>query len=99
MLNKSACQKLSTLKPPTKCASIKIMQALIIKRKRPRVRMVAGKVSNISNGFTNPSSKERTTATISAVNISLIKIPGSIYASIKTFTAHTNILSNHFCIS
>jgi hypothetical protein len=98
MLNKRACQKLSTLKPPTKCASIKIMQALITNRNRPSVRIVAGNVSNTNNGFTNPSNKESTTATIRAVNMSLIKIPGSMYASIKTFTAHTNILSNHFCI-
>lgn len=78
MLNNKACQKLSTLNPPTKCASIKIIQALITKRKSPSVRMVAGNVSKTSNGFITASKKERTTATISAVNISLISMPGNM---------------------
>lgn len=99
MLKRRACQKLSTLKPPTKCASIKIMHAFITNKNIPSVRIVAGNVSSTNNGLINASNKESTTATISAVNMSLIKIPGSIYASIKTFTAHTKILSNHFCIS
>ena len=78
MLNNKACQKLSTLKPPTKCASIKIMQALITNRKIPSVSMVAGRVNNISNGFINESKNESTTATISAVNMLLISMPGKM---------------------
>lgn len=78
MLNSSACQKVSILKPPTKCASIKIIQALMIKRNKPSVSKVAGKVSNTINGFINASRKDSTTATMTAVNMLLISMPGKI---------------------
>ena len=76
-----------------------MIQALITKRKRPSVRIVAGKVSIISRGFTIASSKDSTIATIIAEKKSTILIPGKIYASIKTFTEHTSTLKNHFCIT
>lgn len=78
MLKSRACQKLSTLKPPTKCASIKIIHALIIKRNKPSVSIVAGNVSSTSSGFINASKKDNTTATISAVNMLLISMPGKM---------------------
>mgnify|MGYP003402225674 FL=1 len=75
------------------------MAALITNRKRPSVKMVAGRVSIMRSGFTIASSNDSTTATIIAVKKSTIAIPGKIYASTKTFTEQTNTLKNHFCIT
>ena len=71
-----------------------MMHAFITNRNRPRVKMVAGKVSNINNGFIIASRKANTSATITAVKIKLLRIliPGKIAASIKTFTVVINIL-------
>jgi hypothetical protein len=75
------------------------MPALITKRKRPRVKIVAGSVSIIRSGFTIASSKDKTIATITAEPKSVISTPGKIISSIKTFTEQTNTLKNHFCIA
>ena len=58
--------------------------------------MVAGKVNRINRGFMNASSKERTTAIISAVKKSLIDTPGKMNSRINTLTEQTNILNIHF---
>ena len=98
ILNKRACQKLSILKPSTKCAPIIIMKAFITKRKRPSVNIVAGNVSRINKGFTTASSIASTKANSKAVKISAITIPGRIYASINTFTVVINILIKNFMV-
>ncbi len=94
MLKSIAAQKLSTLKPCTKCASSKIIHALITKRNSPKVSRVTGKVNKISKGFIIASNTASMSATITAVIILLLTIsmPGNIAASIKTLTAVINIL-------
>ena len=98
MLKSRAYQKLSTLKPCTKCASINIMQALITKRNKPRVRIVAGKVNSISNGLMKASSNASTKATTMAVKKLLFTIctPGKMYASTKTFTVVISTFNKNF---
>jgi len=96
MLNNNAYLKWSTVKPFTKCASIRIMHALITNRKRPSERMVAGSVNKINNGLMNESSRERTTATAIAVKISRMCTPGNIFARMKTFTVVINIFNRYF---
>ena len=98
MLKSRAYQKLSTLKPCTKCASIKMMQALITKRNNPSVSMVAGSVSRISRGFINASSSDSTKATTIAVKKLLFTIstPGSMYASINTLTVVISTFNKNF---
>jgi hypothetical protein len=61
--------------------------------------MVAGRVNMMRSGFTIASSKDKTTATITAVPKSVIVTPGKIISSIKTFTEQTSTLKNHFCIT
>ena len=65
------------------------------KRNKPNVKIVAGNVSSINNGFTTASNKERIMATNIAEKISLMATPGSIDASIKTLTEQTNTLKSH----
>ena len=54
------------------------MQALMTKRKKPSVKIVTGNVNNINKGLMAASKIDNTVATINAVNISLISIPGNI---------------------
>jgi hypothetical protein len=58
--------------------------------------MVAGSVSKIISGLITTSKTDRTTATNNAVYIFFTSILGKILASIKTFTAQTNILRSQF---
>lgn len=67
MLNMKAVKNPDTLKPSTKFPASIIITALIINKKNPREKMVAGKVKRINKGLTNIFSKEITTATTSAV--------------------------------
>ena len=60
--------------------------------------MVAGKVSSINKGFTIASRIANTMATVSAVYISAICIPGRIDARINTFTAVISILIKNFMV-
>jgi hypothetical protein len=96
MLNKTAYQKPSILNPFIKYPVAKMMQALMTNKNKPSVRMVTGKVNIINRGFTVASKIASTIATISAVKISLITIPGSICARINALTAVINILIKNF---
>jgi hypothetical protein len=100
MLNNKAYQKPSTLNPCTKWASSKMMQALITNKKSPRVKMVAGNVSKISNGFITASSTANTNATNIAVTILLFSIatPGRMAANINTLTVVMRILYKKFIV-
>lgn len=73
-----------------------MMIALITKRKRPNVRMVAGSVSNINNGFTSASSIASTKATTMAVKKFEMSTPGRISARKKAFTAIIKTLNKKF---
>ena len=96
MLNKTAYQKPAILKPSTKYSAAKMMQALITNKNIPRVSMVTGKVRIISSGFMVASKTASKIATISAVKISLISIPGSMCARINALTVVINIFSKNF---
>lgn len=91
MLNKKACQKPAILKPSIKYPAVKMMEALITNKNKPSVRMVTGKVSIINSGFTVASKIASIIATISAVKILLISIPGSMFARINALTVVINI--------
>ncbi len=67
ILNSKAVQKLLTVNPPTKLSARRMMQALITKRNKPNVKIVAGRVNKTSNGFTKILSNPKTAATITAV--------------------------------
>lgn len=66
-LKSSAHQILSTVKPEIKLSASRIINALIIKRKRPKVKMVTGNVKMISIGLTIKFKRLNTMATIMAV--------------------------------
>ncbi len=66
-LNNRAHHILSTEKPAMRLSASNMMMALIIKRKRPNVRIVTGKVNIIRIGLTMKFNKLNTTATIMAV--------------------------------
>jgi len=67
ILNKNAVQNESIEKPPTISLQIKMMIALIIKRNKPSVNIVTGKVNITIMGLINRFKSARTTATIRAV--------------------------------
>ena len=75
MLKKKAVQNPSTLKPVTISPANRIMAALMIKRKTPRVRIVIGIVRITRMGLTIEFSNERTAATKMAVNTESIWTP------------------------
>lgn len=58
---------LETSKPGIRLSAKRIIIALIIKRKRPRVNMVIGKVNMTNIGFTIKLRRLNTMATIMAV--------------------------------
>ena len=66
MLNNKAVKKPETAKSSINLSANNIIMALITKRNKPRVTMVAGSVKKINRGLTNMFSKEITTATIIA---------------------------------
>ena len=78
MLNNKASQKPATLNPLTKCSAIKIINALITNKNNPSEKIVTGSVNIINNGLIVASNIANSTATASAVKISLITIPGRI---------------------
>jgi len=66
-LNSKAHHMLVTSKPDIRLSANNIIMALIIKRKRPRVRTVIGKVNITNMGFTIKFKRLNTMATIMAV--------------------------------
>jgi hypothetical protein len=86
MLNKSAENHPSTLKPGTISAAHLIMRILMISRNIPSVKMVIGIVSTINIGFTKVFSKPKTTATNMAVTVLSMCTPDKINAAANTAT-------------
>lgn len=66
-LNNKAVKKPETAKPSINLSANKTITALITKRNKPKLTIVAGSVKNTKSGRTNIFNKEITTATIIAV--------------------------------
>jgi hypothetical protein len=66
ILNNNAVKKPETAKSSINLSANNIIMALITKRNKPRVTMVAGSVKKINRGLTNIFSKEIMRATIIA---------------------------------
>ena len=98
-LKSSAYQILATVKPCTKCASIKTIMAFIKIRKIPNVMIVIGSVSIMSSGFAKISSKAHTAATISAVTLLFTATPGSSQLAIMIASQVKNIFIRNFMFS
>lgn len=96
ILNNTAYQKPSTLNPSIKYPAVKMIQALMTNKNNPRVSMVTGRVNIINSGLIVASNIASTTATISAVKISLSLIPGRIWARINALTVVINIFNKNF---
>ena len=96
MLNNKAYQNPLTLNPVTNASQIKIIRALMTNRKRPKVRMVTGKVKMIKMGFTNRFKTIRTAATTTAVKKLSTLMPGRIFASTTTAIALNTISMSVF---
>ena len=96
MLNTNAEKKLDTIKPPTKCAANKIINALITNKNKPSVTIVAGNVKKIKSGRTNMFKTAIANATQIAVTESAISTPGKIAANTKTATAVNNTFRRKF---
>jgi len=66
ILKNNAPKKPSTLNPSTSFVHNAIIAALITNKKRPKVKMVTGKVKSTRTGFTNKFNNPKTIATIIA---------------------------------
>lgn len=95
-LKSSAHHIEETSKPLTRLSAIKIITALIIRRKSPKVRIVIGSVKNIKIGFTNNRKRARTSARIIAEPYPSMCIPGKILARITTARAVNKSLKMSF---
>lgn len=73
---KTADPKLSILKPPTRSDVNHKMRALIMKVKRPRVRMLIGRVIKIKKGFMAKLSSPRTIEATMAADKFMMAKPG-----------------------
>ena len=73
--NSRAHQKLLVSNPVSSSSAIRMMMALITKRKSPSVIMVMGRVNRISNGLTMAFSNASTIARMMAVQNELISTP------------------------
>lgn len=93
-----AHQMLETSNPEIKWAAIRMINALMIKRKSPSVSMVMGKVNTISMGLTKKLSTLNTNATIMAVVMESTPTPGSTYDRMITARAFNKSLRISFMI-
>ena len=87
---------LSTVKPAIKLSANRMIIALIIKRKRPKVIMVTGKVKITNIGFTIKFKRLSTIATMIAVVYVSTPTPGSIFESTTTAKALKRIRNISF---
>lgn len=92
----NAHQILPTEKPSMSLSTKTIIIALMIKRNRPKVTMVTGRVKITNIGLTNIFSRLRTTATITAVMKESTLTFGNTFAKIITAKALKRILTNSF---
>jgi len=86
----------STPKPATSLSASKMITALMIRRKRPKVRIVTGRVRITRTGFTMKLSKLRTMATIIAVIYESTYIPFKSLDKITTARALSKIRTMSF---
>ena len=98
ILNNSAYQNPLTSNPETKASQIKMITALMTKRKSPKVKMVTGKVKMIRMGFTNKFKTISTAATTIAVKKFATLMPGKMLANTTTAIALNTISINVFCM-
>ena len=98
MLNATAHQNPSTLKPVTMRVVSIIIAALITNRNKPKVKKVMGIVKIIRIGFKMLFNTERTAAIIKAVKKSGTVTPGNRYAVIITANAEMIILISVFIL-
>ena len=95
-LNNAASQNPTTLNPSTKLSAANITQALITNKKTHSETNVTGK-DNINNrGFTDASKTDNKIATINAVQMVSIAIPGNMKANKKAFTVVISIRNKNF---
>lgn len=87
---------LSTVKPAIKLSANRMIIALIIKRKRPKVIMVTGKVKITNIGFTIKFKRLSTIATMIAVAYVSTPTPGNIFESTTTAKALKRIRNISF---
>jgi len=78
ILNRNAHQKFATPKPGIIAETKSINKAFMTKVKRPRVKILIGKVKNISIGFINVFTKPKAKAVINAHQKPLTDTPGKI---------------------
>ena len=86
----------STENPVIRLSANKMMMALMIKRKSPKVKMVTGKVNMTRIGFTIKFNKLSTIATIMAVMYVSTPTPGNIFESMTTAMALKRIRNISF---
>ena len=70
--------------------------AFITNKNKPKVTMVAGKVKNMSRGFTVMRNIPKTTATITALEKFATSTPVNTCASTTTATAVSTIFNKNF---
>lgn len=95
ILKNNADQKELTENPPTIASHIRMISAFITSRKRPKVRIVIGRVNKIIKGLMNKLSKLKTMATQMEFIKSVTLTPGKILANNITNKAVTRILINN----
>lgn len=98
MLNNNAVKKPETAKSSINLSANNIIMALITKRNKPRVTMVAGSVKKINKGLTNIFNKEIIRATIIADTQPATSTPGKILAKTMTAKAVNKIFKKLFML-
>ena len=99
ILKSTAVHNPSTLKPSTSLSANNTIKALIIKRNKPNVRIVTGKVRMTKIGFTKRFKTDRTIATIKAPRYPLTDTPFNNSASAKTASAFKSSLIISFIVN
>ena len=90
ILNTNATKKPLTAKPSIKASARRMMHAFITRRKRPKVKIVIGKVSNTKIGLTISFNNANTTATTIALKYPSTVTPGRSFARSTTIIAVTS---------
>ena len=98
-LKSIAVPKPFTLNPSMRSDAISMMNALINRRKMPKLKRVSGMVKSTSSGFKKVFNIDKVNATSSAVVKSVISTPEIMWALINTASVDTNSLSKYRTIS
>jgi hypothetical protein len=99
ILNSSADPKSSMVKPVTTLLAMSTTIALTMNRKRPKVKMVAGKVKRIRRGFTKIFRKASTSENHTAVENLSTWIPKLRFDNVKETTATQRRRRRNFIIN